>query len=158
MNVTVSRVEEGRWQAIVKECAGKVGSVIELLQGKLSKAVMEVISREGTGLFPAPKQIHFRCSCPDSASLCKHVAATLYGVGARLDTAPELLFKLCGVDHADLVSEAAVGAAVSAPAKGKVLATADLGGIFGIEIAEPALVKAKTPRKKKPGAVLITTN
>ena len=103
VRVAVGRVEEARWQAIVKECAGAVGSVIELLQGKLSRAVMEVISREGTGLFPAPKQIQFRCSCPDSASLCKHVAATLYGVGARLDTAPDLLFRLCGVDAEELL-------------------------------------------------------
>ena len=154
VRVTVSRVEEARWQAIVKECAGGVGSVIELLQGKLSKAVMEVISRQGTGLFPAPKQIHFRCSCPDSASLCKHVAATLYGVGARLDTAPELLFKLCGVDAEELVSRAAAGAIAGskAVAKEKVL-DGDLASVFGIDLdmggAAPAPVKAKRAAAKK---------
>jgi len=152
VHVTVSRVEEARWQAIVKECAGAVGSVIELLQGKLSRAVMEVITREGTGLFPAPKQIHFRCSCPDSASLCKHVAATLYGVGARLDSAPELLFRLCGVDAEELVSRAAAGAitGTKAVAKEKVL-SGDLASMFGIDLdMEPAKKSEATPAAPSP--------
>ena len=115
---------------------------------------MEVISREGTGLFPAPKQIHFRCSCPDAASLCKHVAATLYGVGARLDTAPELLFKLCGVDAEELVSRAAAGAITGskAVAKEKVL-SGDLASVFGIDldmaVAPPAKAK-RAPRNPLP--------
>jgi uncharacterized Zn finger protein len=34
--------------------------------------------------------------------MCKHVAATLYGVGARLDAEPELFFRLRRVDQLDL--------------------------------------------------------
>ena len=158
IEIAIKPLAAARFAAIAKECAGQIDSAIELLRGKISAGVMAIMTRPGGGLFPTPAEIDLDCSCPDYAGLCKHLAAVLYGVGARLDSKPELLFVLRGVDHADLVSEAAVGgAAVSAPAKGKVLATADLGGIFGIEIAEPALVKAKTPRKKKPGAVLITT-
>jgi uncharacterized Zn finger protein len=58
---------------------------VELLQGKLSNAVMERTCKPATGHFPVPKEIRFNCSCPDWASMCKHVAAVLYGVGARLD-------------------------------------------------------------------------
>ncbi|WP_459213534.1 SWIM zinc finger family protein, partial [Paraburkholderia aspalathi] len=83
--------------------------MVELLQGKLSAAVMGHICKPGTGLFPAPKDIKFGCDCMDWASMCKHVAAVLYGVGARLDQQPELLFKLRGVDPADLVNSTGTG-------------------------------------------------
>src|SRR5512138_901063 len=76
------------WKSIQKECAGKIDSLIELLQGKLSSAVMQVVTRQNGGLFPTPKEINLDCSCPDWADLCKHVAASLYGVGARLDSNP----------------------------------------------------------------------
>ncbi len=143
-----------RYQAIVGECAGQVESVIELLQGKLSSAVMEVITRQETGLFPAPRQIGMDCSCPDSATMCKHVAAVLYGIGARLDDAPELLFTLRDADAAELVSTAAAGAiAGKRPlAKEKAL-EGDLAGVFGIEldlVPAPAGAAA-VAAKRRPG-------
>ena len=97
---------------------------------------MEVVTRKDGGLFPAPKQISFTCSCPDWAGMCKHVAATLYGVGVRLDQKPELLFELRGVDHAELVSGAAdVVPRIVNGAKGrKVIKGADLSALFGIEL------------------------
>ena len=98
VDISVQPIEQGLWQAILDECAGKVASLVELLQGRLSSAVMDVVARPGTGLFPVPQQIRFHCSCPDAASMCKHVAASLYGVGARFDSEPELLFRLRGVD------------------------------------------------------------
>src|SRR5207245_7766421 len=90
------------WKSIQTECAGKIDSLMELLQGRLSAGVMEIVTRPERGLFPTPREIDLDCSCPDWADLCKHVAASLYGVGARLDQKPELLFLLRGVDAADL--------------------------------------------------------
>ncbi|MEO6597882.1 MAG: SWIM zinc finger family protein, partial [Planctomycetota bacterium] len=87
--VTVSALPKARWRAIAADCAGSIDSLVELMQGRLSKGVMERVSREGVGLFPAPREIAFECSCPDWARMCKHVAAVLYGVGARLDESPE---------------------------------------------------------------------
>ncbi|MFM0150661.1 SWIM zinc finger family protein, partial [Paraburkholderia sp. RL18-085-BIA-A] len=92
--VTVTACPEKQWRAIGADCSGSIDSIVELLQGKLSTAVMERICKPGTGLFPVPKEIRFSCSCPDWASMCKHIAAVLYGVGARLDQQPELLFAL----------------------------------------------------------------
>jgi uncharacterized Zn finger protein len=97
VDIDVHPVDQAQWQAILDECAGQVASLVELLQGKLSNAVMDVVVRHGSGLFPIPAQISLRCSCPDSASMCKHEAVTLYGVGARFDSKPELLFQLRGV-------------------------------------------------------------
>jgi uncharacterized Zn finger protein len=107
VTVSVTTVAEQHWKTIRTDCSGSIASLVELLQGKLSSAVMERICTSGTGLFPAPKEISFSCSCPDSAAMCKHVAAVLYGVGARLDQQPEVLFKLRRVNAQDLVQQAA---------------------------------------------------
>lgn len=107
--VSVTAVSAKMWQSINADCAGSIDSLIELLQGRLSKAVMERICTLNTGLFPAPNDIQFKCSCPDWAAMCKHVAAVLYGVGARLDQQPELIFTLRGVDATDLVTRAGAG-------------------------------------------------
>jgi uncharacterized Zn finger protein len=137
VNVTVTAVPDKQWQAICAGCAGTIDSLVELLQGKLSKGVMEHICKAGTGLFPAPKEIKFKCSCPDWASMCKHVAAVLYGIGARLDQQPDLLFSLRRVDAKDLVAQAGTGLpkAKKGPASGKVLDGSDLADVFGIEMA-----------------------
>ena len=92
---------------------------MELLQGRLAKGVMDRVCREGDGLFPAPNEIKLSCSCPDWADMCKHVAAVLYGVGARLDEKPQLLFVLRGVDESELLASAGedLTLAKSAPAR-----------------------------------------
>lgn len=135
VTIGIDAVETARWKKIVAACGGKIDSVVELLQGKLSKAVMEVITDRDKGLFPAPKQIRLKCSCPDWATMCKHVAATLYGVGARLDQRPELLFELRAADPTELVVSATAGAVLGgrAPAEDKRLG-ADLSSVFGIDL------------------------
>lgn len=138
VDITVAAVPEKQWLAISGDCAASIDSLVELLQGKLSRAVMERICKPGIGLFPAPRDIKFNCSCPDWASMCKHVAAVLYGVGARLDHQPELLFSLRRVDARQLVAQAGAGlsAARKAPAIGRVLDDTALADVFGIEMAE----------------------
>jgi uncharacterized Zn finger protein len=136
VKVTVAPVPRTRWSAICKDCAGAIDSLVELLQGRVSKGVMTRLCEETTGLFPSPKEIIFTCSCPDWASMCKHVAAVLYGIGARLDRQPELLFTLRKVDQQDLIARA--GSDISKRRKGsagvKVLEHDDLSGMFGIEM------------------------
>ncbi len=149
--VKVAAVPQTRWREISADCAGSIDSVVELLRGKLSQAVMARICTAGTGLFPTPKEISFDCSCPDWASMCKHVAAVLYGVGVRLDEQPELLFRLRNVDAADLVAQAGAGLTPrqKRPAAGKVLDDAQLADVFGIEIAaQPAPAGTGSPRKQ----------
>ena len=141
------------WKGVKGACTGRIGSLLELLQGKLSREVMEIVTRPRTGLFPEPAEISFRCSCPDWASMCKHVAAVLYGVGARLDREPELLFLLRGVDHRELIAApGAVDLAASPGMRYKMIAEEDLAGIFGIEIdVAPAATRpaSKTPKRDK---------
>jgi len=151
--VSVAAVPARQWQAISADCAGSIATLVELLQGRLSKAVMERICTANTGLFPAPKEISFTCSCPDWASMCKHVAAVLYGIGVRLDDQPDLLFSLRRVDAKELVAQA--GASLpknrKAPASAKLLDTSLLADVFGIEMADasPPVLRGKVTAVKK---------
>ncbi len=137
VSVKVAAVSRRRWAAICTDCSGAIDSLVELLQGRLSKGVMERICQQKTGLFPAPADIRFSCSCPDWASMCKHVAAVLYGIGARLDERPELMFKLRGVHETDLIARAgkAIPLSKHGPADGRVLAADGLSELFGLELA-----------------------
>ena len=150
VKIDIDPLAKANWQALKAECAGKVGTLVELLQGKLSKAVMERVTDRATGLFPKPKEIEMRCSCPDWAGMCKHVAAVMYGVGNRLDKSPELLFKLRGVDHQELIEQAIPTAPVGT-ATAPTIAAGDLGEVFGIELepVPPSAKSAAKPRGKK---------
>lgn len=153
------------WKAVKAQCAGQIGSLVELLQGRLSKHVMEVVTRRNEGLFPRPAEIKMSCSCPDSAGVCKHIAAVMYGVGSRLDQQPELLFRLRKVDHLELIQAAGQPVAMGKPAQGKntgkkkkTIAADDLAGVFGIELAEaapaePPALPATVVEQGKPAAV-----
>jgi uncharacterized Zn finger protein len=141
------------WLAIKTECAGKIGSMVELLQGRLSQSVMEIITRPKSGLFPSPSEIKLDCSCPDWADMCKHVAAALYGVGTRLDERPELLFALRKVDHLELIEQAGNVKAIMTGAAGgaggasdvKTIAVDQLTQVFGIELDAPSPGAAAAP-------------
>jgi len=135
ITVSIAEVAGVHWQAIARDCAWSIDTLVELLQGQLSTSVMERITRPGTGLFPSPKEISFSCSCPDSAAMCKHVAATLYGIGARLDAEPELLFGLRKVDAKELIARAGEsGAPVQKlPGAGRILDSSKLADVFGID-------------------------
>ena len=151
IEVSVAPVPKERWEALCGECSAGIDSLVELLQGRFSKGVMERICRQGAGLFPSPDEIELSCSCPDWASMCKHVAAVLYGIGARLDEKPELLFTLRQVDPSELIARAGAGVplSASAPAEEKTLASEDLSELFGIEIdaAEAAPVAEAKPKR-----------
>jgi uncharacterized Zn finger protein len=159
VTLKVAPVGKKCWKSICEDCAGAIDSLVELLRGRFSKGVMERICRQNQGLFPSPAEIELSCSCPDGARMCKHVAAALYGVGARLDHQPELLFRLRDVDEKELLVKAGqvLPLANQSPAAAKVLSGEDLANIFGLDMAQstrtdPAPAKkravAKTTKKK----------
>ncbi len=143
--ITIKPVVADHWGRIKTQCAGNVGSIIELLEGRLSERVMQVITHRGEGLFPEPAEIQMKCSCPDWATMCKHVAAVMYGIGARLDQQPELLFTLRNVDHAELIAQAADLAVNRKGASRKTLADDVLGDVFGIELEAPKPTRVSAP-------------
>jgi uncharacterized Zn finger protein len=136
VNISIKTLPSTKWDAVKRKCSGQIGSLIELLQGKLSDHIMEVVTDRQEGMFPLPGEISLKCSCPDYAVMCKHVAAVLYGAGARLDAKPELLFTLRGVNHEDLIQADAERAVANATTRGKSkrLKTSEIGDVFGIEL------------------------
>jgi uncharacterized Zn finger protein len=148
VEIGITPLSAAEWAGIKKRCAGQVGSLVELLQGKLSKSTIEVVTARKDGLFPKPSEIEKSCSCPDWAGMCKHIAAVMYGVGARLDHKPELLFLLRKVDHLELIEQAV--SEVSTPTtKKKTLARSEVADVFGIELAEEPAEKPKKGGKAK---------
>lgn len=147
VEIRIDKLKPAAWKSIKARCTGQIGSVLELLQGRLSDQVMAVVTNRNRGLFPTPRQIEFDCDCPDWAGMCKHVASVMYGVGARLDDSPELLFLLRKVDESELIE-----ADLALPAGSDQvdsLADGDLSGIFGIELdTDEAPVPRSRPRKK----------
>ena len=154
--VRIKKLPDDVWRTIKKECTGQIGSVLELLRGRLSERVMTVVTDRRRGLFPQPGEIKFDCDCPDWAVMCKHVAAVLYGVGKRLDSQPELLFRLRGVDTEELISSD-IALPMAPAGGGEVLAEEQLGAVFGIDIdtgvepetgTKPQTIKSRTAKTK----------
>lgn len=170
ITIAIKSLPKTVWKKITKDCSESIDSLIDLLQGRLSDNVMKRLTRQQDGLFPKPAEIDIDCSCPDWAVLCKHAAAVLYGVGARLDDEPDLLFTLRDVDHLELISQAVsddnLDAAVG-QADASTLDADDLGDIFGIDIDVPgsnanassgkAGRNSKRSRKKKATSARVKT-
>ena len=155
VRIEIGTVTQARWKAICKDCLGSVGSLVKLLQGKLSKNVMQRVCREGDGLFPSPREIKMTCSCPDWAGMCKHVAAVMYGAGARLDIAPDLLFTLRGVDRSELIVNAGADLPMTRTgvATERILAEENVAALFGIEMAPAPSAPGAEEMKKNARSV-----
>lgn len=141
--IDIKPLDKTAWGKLVKACEGKIESLQELLEGRLPKALDELFTAKGKGLFPSPKEIRFNCSCPDYAAMCKHVAAALYGAGTRLDENPALFFVLRNVDVDELISKAIVQKSENLLSKsgrksGRIIEGNDLSAMFGIEMDEIA--------------------
>ena len=151
VDIKIKPLPRKKWTEIKGQCAGQIGSLVELLQGSISKGVMEIVTRKGEGLFPSPCEIVLNCSCPDWATMCKHVAATLYGIGARLDRESELLFTLRGVDPTKMVEAAIDRPTVAGKArKGRLLETGELSSVFGVDIDMDGVASDESPTPSRP--------
>lgn len=104
VSIDIASLTEKEKRAILDKCANRVESLEALVNGEFSEDLKSLFTAKG-GLFPHRKQMHFHCSCPDAAYMCKHIAAALYGVGARLDKDPMLFFALRGIETDDLVEK-----------------------------------------------------
>jgi uncharacterized Zn finger protein len=142
IQIDIAAHPKKNWLALKELCAGQIGTLVELLQGKLSKAVMELVTDRDQGLFPKPREIAMECSCPDYAGMCKHIAAVMYGVGNRLDSSPELLFRLRGVDHLELIEQAIPKVPLGTSSSAATLDAGALEDIFGIDIGDAPVKEA----------------
>jgi uncharacterized Zn finger protein len=156
VSIKILALPKAQWRSMCGDCAGEIDSLVELLRGRLSEAVMARICRQENGLFPKPSEMKFSCSCLDYASMCKHVAAALYGVGARLDEGAELLFQLRAVDQNDLIAnvDGAMPLSKTGPAAGKILEDEDLSALFGLDMGadDVPVAPSSKPAAKDAGA------
>ena len=145
VSITIPKLANKKWDEIKSRCSGRITSLIALLNGQLSDDVMRVVIDRKNGLFPLSGELGVSCSCPDWAHMCKHVAAVLYGVGARLDKSPELLFRLRGVNHEELIlaDPTTVVTAATNARSSKRLKDKDLADVFNIDLVDE--VKTEPP-------------
>lgn len=151
--IQIREITKNIWQKIKAACAGKLDSLPELLDGKFPKDLGEIFTTQGQGLFPSPHEIEFNCSCPDWAYMCKHVAATLYGIGSRLDVSPSLFFELRKVNVDDLIQQAVKDQSrrllkKAGKTSARMIAEPDLAGLFGIDMEEPVDLDIPTTAEK----------
>jgi uncharacterized Zn finger protein len=161
IEIKIKKIKKPAWQNIIQKCQGKIDSLSAVLDGQLPKSMAGILTDKTAGIFPSPDEIEFDCSCPDWATMCKHIAATLYGVGVRLDQNPGLFFTLRGINMDDLVTQAIqkevdqlIQKSKSKPEKSKrIILEADLSSTFGIDFDDaprPENKKPALPVKKKP--------
>lgn len=162
VTVSINTLKKNIWQTILDQCQGVLESLQELLGGSFPKAIGEIFTHKDSGMFPSPKEIKFNCSCPDWAGMCKHVAATLYGIGARVDENPELFFRMRNVEMGDLICQAVSVhkeklLARASKKSSRIIEGADLSATFGIELehdfatAPPASSEETKPVSRRKG-------
>ncbi len=168
VDIKISALPPAAWQALVLSNSGQISTIMELLEGRISEAVMQRVTDRHTGLFPKPREISLACNCPDIAGMCKHIAAVMYGIGHRLDERPELLFVLREVDQSELIQAASSSEQLLTAGRSmshRIDDDEDLSALFGIDIEfgdvsekpsqqESLQVKTKTPAVKSERAVV----
>ena len=151
VTIEIKPIKKYNWVKIKESCQGRLDSLPELIEGNFPKALSDIFMARGEGLFPSMDEIKLSCSCPDWADMCKHVAATLYGIGARLDENPMLFFTLRNADVNELISQAVDDQTqkllkIAENKSARVLDDMDLEDIFGIELDKPLEI----PEQKQP--------
>lgn len=136
VEIRISPLSEEKCQDIIQKCGRKLENLEALVQGDFP-ADMKLLFQGENGLFPTPREISFNCSCPDWALMCKHVAAVLYGVGARLDENPLLFFELRGIEvghfiDVTLASRVETMLAHAGQKTDRMLEEAEISGLFGV--------------------------
>ena len=133
------------WEALRESALTQLDSLSDLLAGGFPEPLKDAFFAPRSGLFPPPGEIRFDCSCPDWASMCKHVAAVLYGIGNRLDEKPDMFFTLRQVHMEELVHKTLEATAESLLDKSGTAVGDDVldddvvADVFGIEFDDSAV-------------------
>jgi len=157
ITVTITSLDKKRLSALQKKSMSSLDSLHLLLSGEFPADLKNDFFKQGSGLFPTPKEIKLNCSCPDWADMCKHVAAALYGAAVRLDEKPELFFLLRGIDVNSFIGKAIAdeGRKMAKKAAKKTARTLSLDemqmeALFGISLETPGnKTKSATSKMRK---------
>ena len=156
ITVTITSLDKKRLAALQKKSMSSLDSLHLLLSGEFPADLKNDFFKQGSGLFPTPKEIKLDCSCPDWADMCKHVAAALYGAAVRLDEKPELFFLLRGIDVKSFIGTAVAdeGRKMAKKAARKTARTLSLEdsqmeALFGISLETPGNKTKSAPSKMR---------
>jgi uncharacterized Zn finger protein len=153
--------DDTTWDAIVIALAGRVRHAAELLDGRMPEDVDEVLAGCGVSLFPTARELVTRCSCPDVANPCKHVAAVHYVLARAFDADPFLLPTLRRRDRAALLASLRAvrsGTPDPEPHEGAPLGPPRVDDLVARDLFTsphpPAAVTVRPHRPDDPGAAL----
>jgi len=137
VSINIDPLPPASMDKLAKLCGHRIDTIEALIAGKFTKELGDLLSAKGTGLFPSPKEIHFSCSCPDWANMCKHVASVLYGIGARLDGEPLLFFTLRNIDSERFIKKSVAKKtelmlANAGKNSSRSIDDKDIAGLFGV--------------------------
>ncbi|MGE3271568.1 MAG: SWIM zinc finger family protein [Chloroflexota bacterium] len=105
VEMSVERFPDQVWDRVIGALARQALYAAKLLAGELPAEIVQLCDTAEAPLFPShPNDITMKCSCPDWAVPCKHVAAVHYALAAELDRDPFLLFRLRGRTREELTA------------------------------------------------------
>ena len=103
ISLTFPRISEPNRKKLEKILTQHPADFIALGSGTMTERLVTLFEAKDIRFIPRRwSLIESDCSCPDSASLCKHIAAVLYILAKEIDHDPRLLFQLAGIDLAEL--------------------------------------------------------
>jgi uncharacterized Zn finger protein len=152
VTITMRTFGEGEWDTLLGVVGTRLGHAAALLDGELPAALAEQAREAGADLLPGPGDLRPRCSCPDSANPCKHVAAVYYLVADEVDRDPFTLFLLRGRARADVLAELRARRAPSRAERPKLPAATNEGLTPKAAYARrPGAIPAVPPPPRAPG-------
>ncbi len=101
VTITVPPIAARAVTRLLDRIAADPALIAQMLNRQLDPAVLALASELGIAVFPTRWQdLDLRCSCPDWAVPCKHLAAAIYLLSREIDGNPFLVFSLRGIDLA----------------------------------------------------------
>lgn len=103
VDIRINKLSKINENKLIELTKGQITNLESFLNADFPKELEKALVDKEYGLFPTSKEIHFDCSCPDGADMCKHVAAVLFGISSKLTQNPLLFFTLRGIDVDKLI-------------------------------------------------------
>lgn len=118
VSIELKPLSDKQWANVLDALAEQAIFAAQLLNEEMPNDIEQVFDQAKVSLFPQSKgDLNTKCSCPDWANPCKHVAAVYYLLGERFDADPFLLFELRGRSKAAIIAALRERRAVSVPAQ-----------------------------------------
>lgn len=106
------------WEKVIEAMASQALFAAKLLAGEMPQNIEEAFGAVHLSLFPTSlKDLDTKCSCPDYANPCKHIAAVYYLLAERFDEDPFLIFKLRGRTKEQIIAALREKRTASLPAE-----------------------------------------